>query len=423
MKLFNIVLTALIFVILSGLCYLANPHFYEFNLDYSQIHSRPSLFPSTQYKKLDSSCVATAQYRYDVHRTGLAPQNSTPASQIKIIKHIPFLNSDIHDASKATPIVDETGVYVGTDSGWFLKMNHEGEVIWRFYIPGSLNGIHGSATLDDKKVYIGAYNGIMYSLEKETGDLIWATPVGDFIGASPLLADHGLFISIETSMPDGLVARLDCNSGDIEWVSSWLGGHSHSSPAYDEKSDLIFVGANSGRFFAIKAKAGGTFWEKQFHGQNKGTPMIFEDKVYFASWDKSYHALNIQTGDEVWNQFMGGRIQTSLSLAPELKMGITNTKMGDIAALDLNTGEILWRLRHGDGNHQFSILITEDSKRPGQYLAWSRCKENNLCVLDAKTGQLIQKVELPGTFTSVPFAYKDKIYISLDKEDGLVILQ
>lgn len=405
------------------LSYLQNPQLIHFSRDYFKVVDRPPISEAVRYKELETNCKSTTQYRYDEKRTGAAPGDATPKAKAKIIKKIYPLNVDIHGASKSSPTVDDTGVYVGSDTGFFLKMNHDGEVVWKFYVPGSNNGIHGSAALDEKKVYIGAYNGFIYALDKMTGELVWANPVSDYIGASPLLAGGALYITAETRHPNGLVVKLDCNTGETHWVSEWMGGHSHSSPAYDATNNIILAGANSGRFFALDADTGETAWKTQLKGQVKGTPMIWDGTAYFSSWDRSYHAYDIKTGKERWSQFMGGRIQTSLSLVPGANIGITNTKVGDITGINLTDGEILWRLRHGDSNHMFSVLITKDPDRPGEYLAWSRCKTYQLCVLDGKTGKLLNNTDLPSSFTSVPFAWKNRIYISLDKNQGLIILE
>ena len=376
----------------------------------------------TKFKDLDSNCRATAQYRYDEKRRGVAPETSQPKPKLEIIKKIP-VNVGIHNASKSSPTVDDSGVYVGSDAGWFWKMDHDGKILWSFYIPEAGHGIHGSPAMDDKKVYIGAYNGFIYALDKMNGDLVWANPVADYIGASPLLAGGFLYISAETSHPDGLVARIDCNTGKTLWVSQWLGGHSHSSPTYDEKNKLILAGANSGRFYAFHEDSGETVWKLQTHGQIKGTAMIHGSQVFFSSWSKNYHSLDLKTGKENWNSFMVGRIQTSLTPVPGENIGITNTPMGEIIGINLDDGTIAWRLRHGDGNNQFSVLVTKNPDKKGQYLAWSRCKSFRLCTLDAKTGKLIHHMNLPGAFTGVPFAYKKRIYINLDEIGGLVILE
>ena len=410
-------------IVIAILAFQANPDFLLYRGNYSKIISKAYQSEHAQFKTLNSSCENVAQYRYDERRQGIAPDEYQPKVKAQIVKHIFPLNVDIHGASKSSPTIDDTGVYIGSDTGWFWKMNHDGEVLWRFYVPGSLNGIHGSAAVDDKKVYIGTYNGFMYALDKENGDLVWANPVAQYVGASPLIAGGALYIAGETSHPDGIVTKLDCNTGKTIWVSEWLGGHSHSSPSFDKVTNSILVGANSGRFFVLDAETGATRWDKQLGGQIKGTPMVWDGTVYFGSWDKHYHAYYIKSGEERWSQFMGGRIQTSLSLIPEKEIGITNTKVGEIIGISLKDGEILWRLKHGDGNHQFSALITKDPKRENEYLAWSRCKEYQICVLDGVTGKLQNNIDLPGSFTSVPYAYKDKIYISLDKDQGMVILQ
>ncbi len=405
------------------LCFMQNPRFLSYRGNYYKIVSSPPISPAALLRPLKSSCIATAQYRYDVKRTGVAPSTAQPKSKVNIVEKISPLNVDIHGASKSSPTVDDSGIYVGSDTGWFFKMDHDGKPLWSFYVPGSNNGIHGSAAVDDKKVYIGTYNGFIYALDKTNGDLIWANPVGDYIGASPLLADGAVFITAETGHPDGLIAMLDCNTGQTQWVSKWLGGHSHSSPSFDSVNGVVLAGANSGRFFAFDSQTGKVVWEKQLKGQIKGTPMIWDGTVYFSSWDRSYHAFDIKTGDERWSTFMGGRIQTSLSLVPDANIGVTNTKVGDVVGLNLTDGEIMWRLRHGDRNHMFSVLITKDPDRQGEYLAWSRCKTFQLCTLDAKTGRLLNNIDLPGSFTSVPFAWNNRVYISLDKNQGLIILE
>ncbi len=417
------ILIALFFVTIGYLSYKANPHLYFFERDYFKMLTSPPVSAPAVFKKLDSSCVATAQYRHDEKRTGVAPTSAQPKSGVKIKKHILPFNLDIHSASKASPTVDETGVYIGNDSGWFWKLNHDGEKLWSFYIPNSLNGIHSSVAVDDRKVYVPTYNGFIYALDKENGELVWANLVGDYIGASPLLAGGHLYISAETSHPEGLLAQLDCNTGKTLWVSEWLGGHSHSSPTYDSENKQILLGANSGRFFSFSEENGKTLWQVQLKGPIKGTASIEDGKIFFSSWDKNLYAYDLKTGKPLWETFVGGRLQTSLSLVPERSLGITNTKVGEIIGVDLNNGEIIWRLVHGDTNNMFSVLITVDPQRKNQYLAWSRCNVVELCTLDAKTGKLIQKLTLPGSFTGVPFAFGQRIYISLDKNAGLVILE
>lgn len=405
------------------LCGRANPQFFLFQNDHAKMLAHPSRSPATVLKDLPSNCNATSQFRYTTTRTGVAPDTARPQLKVSIVKHIEPFNVDIHGASKSSPTIDDTGVYVGTDSGQFLKMNFDGEVIWRFFVPGSDNGIHASAAMDDKKVYIGAYNGFMYALDKENGDLVWATPVGDYVGASPLLANGHLYIAAETAKPDGLLAKLDCNTGTVLWNSMWLGGHSHSSPAYDDVNKTLIVGANSGRIFAFAEDDGRMIWKEQMHGPIKGTPMIHKDAVYFSSWDKNFHGRDVKTGKALWESFMGGKMQSSLTLVPSADIGVTNTRLEELVGLDLKNGEILWRLRHGDNDHMASILVTKNPARPNQYIAWARCKRTQLCALDGKTGVLLHNVELPGSFTSMPFAYNDKIYIALDEDFGLVILQ
>ena len=286
MKLYSLILFLLVLFlsVLIHRIHQANPRFLNYRQAYFKVVTKPYLAPATHFKKLESQCRATAQYRYNETRKGVAPNTATPRIKTRILKR-QALNLGLDNISKSSPIVDDSGVYVGSDTGWFLKLNHDGDIVWRFYIPGS-NGIYGSAALDDKKVYIGADNGFFYALDKTNGDLVWANPVADSIGASALLAGGNLFVSATTSHPDGFMVRLDCNRGETLWVSPWFGGPSHSSPVYDRNNKQVLVGANSGRFYAFHEESGKTAWEMQTHGQIKGTAMIHKDQVFFGSWGK-----------------------------------------------------------------------------------------------------------------------------------------
>ena len=135
--------------------------------------------------------------------------------------------------------------------------------------------------------------------------------------------------------------------------------------------------------------------------------MIHDSQVFFASWSKNYHSLDLKTGKENWQSFMVNQIQTSLTLVPGENIGITNAPIGEIVGINLEDGTIAWRLRHGDRNNQFSVLVTQNPDKQGHYLAWSRCKESQLCTLDAKTGKLIYNMDLPGLLPVCPLPIKN----------------
>ena len=403
------------------LSYQANPRFFFIGDDYYQIIVKPPKAPATLVALLNSSCQAISQFRHDPKRQG-ALLTAQPSAQAKIVEHIYPINVGIHGASKASPAIDETGIYIGSDTGFFWKMDFSGKILWSFYAANSKNGFHGTAALDNKKAYIGAYDGFMYAFDKMTGKLSWANPVGDFVGASPLLADGALYISVETGNPNGLVTKLDCNTGETLWNSQWLGGHSHSSPTFDAENDLVLTGANSGRVYAFDNQTGDTRWELQVGGPIKGTLSIHKGVTYFGAWDKMYYAVETKTGEKLWRLPVGGRIQTSLTLVPELNLGITNTPVGKLVAIDLTSGEVQWSDEHGDKNHYFSVLVTGKKDSKGS-LVWARCGESQLCVYDGKTGKKLNQLKLPGSFTGVPVAYKNRIYISLVDNHGLVVLE
>ena len=55
------------------------------------------------------------------------------------------INGSLHGASKATPAVDKTGIYIGSDDGWFYKINHKGKMIWKTFFAKARMGVHGTS--------------------------------------------------------------------------------------------------------------------------------------------------------------------------------------------------------------------------------------------------------------------------------------
>lgn len=373
------------------------------------------------FSNIKSSCEATAQFRQTADRLGTEVKIAPIKGKSINIKKIKNINAGIGSKSKASPVADDTGIYVGSDTGWFYKLNFKGEVLWSFYLTNSFEGVTQSPAADDKKVYFGTDRGGLYALNKQTGELVWTKKLGQSITTSPLLADNALFISVSDKGENGYVSRVDCNTGQTLWNSYWLGGLSQSSPAFDKKNEQVLVGSNSGRLYAFSAATGHTRWDKQTKGAIKSTPLVFNNGIFFSSWDEHFYGLESKTGKLLWKTFSGGRSQVSLALVPQTNTALANSKSGEIVAINLDSGQLTWRLRHGDGNHRFSIVVTQDSNNKS--LAWSRCKKYQLCILNAQSGKLIKNIDLPESFSTSPYFYKNSLYMTLDKKAGLYSVQ
>jgi len=363
----------------------------------------------------------TSVYRVNETRSGFVADGILPVS-LKQDWRVPFLNVGIHSASKASPSVDESGIYVGSDSSWFYAYGFDGYLRWRRFVPDAKLGIHGTAALDKHKVYFGAYNGVFYALTKKEGKLVWFQKLGDAIGASPVLYNGSLYISVEiTRPPNGFVARLNGNDGSIVWKSSLLGEQPHSSPVIDEKNKLVHLGANNGKFFGLDMDTGQTHWQFSDGKPIKDTGVLIGENICFGTWSATFYCLEAATGKMIWNAKLDSRTRTSPTFVPDLNYILTGTENGSLYAFNLKDGSAVWRMDTGNKNLIASSVVIRDSlrKERRRWIQWTTCAPYFLCAIEAKSGAVLEKYDMSGELTSVPVFYGGRLYVSTDKDGGL----
>jgi outer membrane protein assembly factor BamB len=238
-------------------------------------------------------------YRNSPERSG-SDLAQTVSTHLRELWNFRPLNIGVHSASKSSPAVDESGIYVGTDGGYFYALDFDGRLRWKLYLADSPRGIHGTAALSADTVFIGGYNGVLYALDKSTGQVRWAKKLGDAIGASPALSNGVLFVSVETNDPDGFVAKLTADTGEVLWLSSWLGEQSHSSPTLAANKNLVMVGSNDGNFWGFDITTGEKRFSRRLLDAMKSTAAAFGDDVFFTSWDQRLVALHMTNGHQRW---------------------------------------------------------------------------------------------------------------------------
>lgn len=401
-------------LVVLGLALRHNPKLEVVSIkDRSQAAIMPWTLPIHFTEEKNQATSATFEYRGD-SRQGVV-SSATAISKLTEQWRISPLNTGVHVATKSVPAVDETGIYVGSDSGWFFKFNDQGQKQWSYFAGTSNKGFHATAALDKNYVYIAAYNGILYCLRKSDGALIWTHQIGEFSGSSVLLRDNFIYLGVETES-NGFVAKLNASTGDLIWRTAFTGAPVHSSPLVDEKSETVIVGNIEGRIQGFNSKTGEPKWEFLAQAAVKTTPAAYNDVAYIGSHDGNIYALQIATGKLVWKKNFANKIFTSVSVDSDLGLGITTVDKS-IIAFDLTTGEVRWSQAGGQDRNVSSSLIV---KTPKEDLVLAACKESSLCAYDIKKGRELFAVPMKGVLSSMPSIFNDSLYVSLDEQSGLV---
>lgn len=363
----------------------------------------------------------TSQFRGDHRRLGVQPEERV-GLDLKPETLVETVNVDVHGASKSSPAIDGTGIYVGSDSGWFYAFEHSGKLKWRFNFSNASKGIHATAVLDQKRVYIGAYNGRLYALDKETGHPDWVVEMGVALGASAIIHDNALYVSVETAHPNGYIVKINPADGRVLWTSPWLGAHPHSSPALWPERNLLFVGANNLRLHALDMRTGEIRWIFNGEGHIKGTPAFIDGKVYFTSWGRKIFALDAETGEDLWETFIGGESQTSPAFVPDENLLIVAGSSGAVTAVHAASGEIAWQIQTGIKRVIFSATVTRGPNASLPWIAWVPCEPDQICALRPRDGKVLRQWPTGALLTGVPVAWDGEIYLALNHPGGLLRL-
>ena len=359
----------------------------------------------------------TSIYRGDIGRNG-SYQNIIPLN-LKVLWRSFNINGAVHGASKASPAVDDSGIYVGGDDGWFYAFNHDGSLKWRYYTFYNWRGIHSTAMLSENYVWFGSYNGRFYCLEKETGKIMWSLKLADAIGSSPLIHKGFIYLSVETTFLNGYVVKINAKTGKVIWRSPWLGEQIHSSVSLNPKDRLLYVGANNSILFALHMDEGQIFWSYDAEKPIKGTPVFSNGIVYFSGWNKRLTALNGGTGQVLWETYIHSPSQSTPTNVDGMLVLSTHREKGGLIGVRKTDGKILWKMRLFDSSTGLNSGFGARGVN-GKWFYYGMCS-TNFCVMNPRTGEILKRVDVGGILTGVLVPYKSFIYLSLN-DGGLLKL-
>ena len=321
------------------------------------------------------------------------------------------INQAVHTASKSSPAVDDSGVYIGSDTGVMYAFDHAGKLRWSFKTDSDIRGIHGTALLDSQNLYFGNYSGFFYSLDKKEGKVNWISKVGNAVGSSAMLINEKLIISAEFDrVIEGHLVSLSPATGELIWKSEFLGEQIHSSPAYDEETNTVGVGSNNGVFRAIDVDSGLTAWKKDFFDPIKSTSAVIREAFCFSSWDKMLHCVDTLTGENKSEFDLGGRSQSSPAILGTNVLIVSSTE-GFLYKINIDKEHetAKYNLKLGDDSNNYGMPSPIVIKTENEVLIVTSCNKTAICFLNSDL-KLIKKIEIGGFVNGTFAVHENSIY-------------
>jgi outer membrane protein assembly factor BamB len=170
---------------------------------------------------------------------------------------------------------------------------------------------------------------------------------------------------------------------------------------------LVVVGSANGRLYAVRTKDGTKAWESPVSAppQEGGTPsgfsyssaLIRDGRVTIGSAEGWVYCVSLATGDLLWKrQLTGSGSDSRIWASPKTdgKRVFIGSMAGTFWALDPASGDVRWKADLGDEIASTAGILGGDVLIP--------CKDKNLHVFDAATGQRRWKAPHEGSSWSAP---------------------
>jgi eukaryotic-like serine/threonine-protein kinase len=265
------------------------------------------------------------------------------------------------------------------------------------------------ALTEDGQLIIGGYNHTIYSLDPVNGQLNWTfeDSEGRFI-SDPLVTENGIY----TPSTDTHLYALDFKGKPL-WREPYATEKEiWAQPASDPNCDCIYLASMDHNVYAIDSQSGSLIWvTEDLGGAIVGAPAISEeDGVFVGTFAEELVALDLDSGNELWRFAALDWIWGGAALNEE------NLYFGDLSgtffALDPVTGLQRWNIQPG-GAIVDTPLVTEDAV----YMT----AEEGLLVSVTPDGVINWQQTFEGNTYSSPILANDILLIATTQPDALVV--
>ena len=110
---------------------------------------------------------------------------------------------------------------------------------------------------------------------------------------------------------------------------------------------ILIVADNIAKYYALDLVSGNLLWSKNNQAPFNSQVKIYDDKFFIIDFSNTLRCFSIKDGKELWNIKTENsliRSQKKLSMVLINDLLYFNNSVGDISAVDIDKGDLLWQL-------------------------------------------------------------------------------
>tara|TARA_B100000949_G_scaffold227491_1_gene233938 strand:- start:113 stop:1417 length:1305 start_codon:yes stop_codon:yes gene_type:complete len=191
----------------------------------------------------------------------------------------------------------------------------------------------------------------------------------------------------------------------------------------NNQKTLVIVD-NIAKYYAINIKTGELLWSKRNSAPFNSQIKIYKDKFFVTDFDNVLKCFSIKDGKELWNvktETTFIKSQKKLSLVILRGKVYFNNSIGDISAVDVNSGNLIWQTPTQSSSIYESafLLKTSDLVANDESILLSNNK-NEFFSINANTGVLNWKQKINSNLRPT---IVDNLIFTVTMEGFLVVVE
>ncbi|MDA7465781.1 PQQ-like beta-propeller repeat protein [Candidatus Pelagibacter ubique] len=197
------------------------------------------------------------------------------------------------------------------------------------------------------------------------------------------------------------------------------------------KNNILIVTDDVAKYYAINIDTGELLWTKTNIVPFNSNIKIKNDVFYVVDYKNILRSILIKDGSEIWNlktEESLTKSNTQISIALDDKNIYFNNSIGDITAVDIKSGQLVWQLPTQNNNISQNVFQLSNSELViNENTIFFTNNKNEFYSIDSATGLINWKTEISSDLKPVvigkliiTISEKGYLYI-IDKKSGNII--
>ena len=231
----------------------------------------------------------------------------------------------------------------------------------------------------------------------------------------------------------GSILKFD-NSSKLIWKKNYYSKNEKKLKPilfFAKTKNILIVADSITKYYALDINSGDLLWSKNNIAPFNSQIKVHKDKFFVVDFENILRCFSIKDGKEIWKvntekAFI--KSQKKISLVLVNKAIYFNNSMGDISAVDINSGNLLWQTptQSTEIYEDAFLLKTSDLVADNKSIVFSNNK-NEFFSLDIKTGNLKWKQKInsnirPTIVDDLIFSITTEGFLAvIDKNNGNIL--